>query len=240
MCQKRVSKAGKSNCIPQILWAVITCPFPWYLFPPHKSSYMYVMFPFPRPWASLLTTNQNDVMTLKGHVSRTGWVYYIPQIVWNVITCPFPWCVLPAHKSLYVMCPFSLLCAALLASIYNDVMIWKCSRFPSQEFSVVELFFPGQALEQAVKLPVICASLTLIWVFVQQFRLAYEVRDLFPWEMFTKMGISCLLNVEKIWNSAQINLSLTLNFYRRYVFDATISTEKSTSEIDADLAQNDM
>ena len=68
----------------------------------------------------------------------------------------------------------------------------------------------------------------------------YEVRDLFPWEMFTKMVISCLLNIEKIWNSAQINLSSTLNFYRRYVFDATISTEKSTSEMDADLAQNDM
>ena len=68
----------------------------------------------------------------------------------------------------------------------------------------------------------------------------YVVRDLFPWEMLTKMVISCLLNVEKIWNSAQINLSSTLNFYRRYVFDATISTEKSTSEIDADLAQNDM
>ena len=68
----------------------------------------------------------------------------------------------------------------------------------------------------------------------------YEVRDLFPWEMFTKMVISCLQNVEKIWNSAQINLSSTLNFYRTFVFDATISTEKSTSEIDADLAQNDM
>ena len=68
----------------------------------------------------------------------------------------------------------------------------------------------------------------------------YEVRDLFPWEMFIKMVISCLLNVEKIWNSAQINLSSTLNFYRRYVFDATISTEKSTSEIDNDLAHYDM
>ena len=68
----------------------------------------------------------------------------------------------------------------------------------------------------------------------------YEVRDLFPWEMFTKMVISFLMNVEKIWNSAQINLSSTLNFYQRYVLDATISTEKSTSEIDADLAQNDM
>ena len=41
----------------------------------------------------------------------------------------------------------------------------------------------------------------------------YEVRDLFPWEMVTKMLISCVLNVEKIWNSAQINLSSTLNFF---------------------------
>ena len=38
----------------------------------------------------------------------------------------------------------------------------------------------------------------------------YEVRDLFPWEMFTKMVISCLLNVEKIWNSAQIKLDFKL------------------------------
>ena len=68
----------------------------------------------------------------------------------------------------------------------------------------------------------------------------YEVRDIFPWEMFTKMVISCLLNVENIWNSAQINLSSTLNFYWRYVFDATISTEQSTSEIDADLTQTGM
>ena len=68
----------------------------------------------------------------------------------------------------------------------------------------------------------------------------YEVRDLFPWKMLTKMAISCLLIVEKIWNSAQINLSSILNIYRKYVFDATISTEKSTSEIDADLAQNEI
>ena len=46
----------------------------------------------------------------------------------------------------------------------------------------------------------------------------YEVRDLFPWEMLTKTVISCFLNVEKIWNSEQINLSWTLNFYRRYFF----------------------
>ena len=54
------------------------------------------------------------------------------------------------------------------------------------------------------------------------------------------MVISCLLNVEKIWNSAQINWSSTLNFNQKYFFDATISTKKSTIELDADLAQNDM
>ena len=44
----------------------------------------------------------------------------------------------------------------------------------------------------------------------------------------------------KIWNSKKINLSSILNFYGKYVFDATISTEKLTSEIDAYLAQNEM
>ena len=67
----------------------------------------------------------------------------------------------------------------------------------------------------------------------------YEVRDLFPWEILTKMVIQYLLKVETYWNSAQINLSSNLNFYWKYFFDATISTEKLTSEIDADLAQNE-
>ena len=66
-----------------------------------------------------------------------------------------------------------------------------------------------------------------------------EVRGLFPWEMLTKMVISYLLNVEKNWSSVQINLSSTWNFYRKYFFDTTISTEKSTGEIDADLAHNE-
>ena len=47
------------------------------------------------------------------------------------------------------------------------------------------------------------------------------------------------LNVEKIWNSAQINLSSTLNFYPKYLFVAIIS-KKSAREKDADLAQNEM
>ena len=44
----------------------------------------------------------------------------------------------------------------------------------------------------------------------------------------------------KNWNSAQILLSSTLDIYPKYFFDAEKSTEKSTSEIDADLAQNEM
>ena len=39
VCQKQVSRAGSSNYIPQILWDVITCPYPWYLLLAHKSSY---------------------------------------------------------------------------------------------------------------------------------------------------------------------------------------------------------
>ena len=41
-------------------------------------------------------------------------------------------------------------------------------------------------------------------------------------------------------NMAEINLSSPFNFCRKDFFDATISIEKSTSEIDADLAQNEM
>ena len=35
VCQKQVSMAGTSNYIPQYLWDVITCPFPWYLLAAH-------------------------------------------------------------------------------------------------------------------------------------------------------------------------------------------------------------
>ena len=70
--------------------------------------------------------------------------------------------------------------------------------------------------------------------------IVYEVRDLFPWEKLAKIVISYLLNVKKKLNSAQIKLSPTLNLYRKKFFDATISAEKSTREIDADLAQNEM
>ena len=69
----------------------------------------------------------------------------------------------------------------------------------------------------------------------------YEVGALFPREMPTKMMISYLLKVEKKnCNLAQMNLKSTLNFYQRYIFDATISTEKSTCELDANLAQNEI
>ena len=68
----------------------------------------------------------------------------------------------------------------------------------------------------------------------------YEVGDLFPREMLNRMVISYLLNVEKKPTPGTNKLKLHLNFYRKYCFDATISREESTSEIDADLAQNEM
>ena len=41
----------------------------------------------------------------------------------------------------------------------------------------------------------------------------YEVGDLFSWEILILIVISYLLIAEKIWNSAEINFSSTLNFY---------------------------
>ena len=35
-CQKQVSRAGTSNYIPQYLWDLITCPWPWNLLLIHK------------------------------------------------------------------------------------------------------------------------------------------------------------------------------------------------------------
>ena len=46
---------------------------------------------------------------------------------------------------------------------------------------------------------VVCTNngkLAIIWKIVA-FSIIYVVRDLFPWEMFIEMVISCLLNVEK-------------------------------------------
>ena len=39
MCQKQVSQAGINNCIPTILWDVITYPYPRYLFLAPRPSY---------------------------------------------------------------------------------------------------------------------------------------------------------------------------------------------------------
>ena len=60
-------------------------------------------------------------------------------------------------------------------------------------------------------------STKYIWQTFHEFNV-YEVRDLFPWEMITKLVISCLLNVEKIRNSGQINLSSTLNVLPKILF----------------------
>ena len=42
------------------------------------------------------------------------------------------------------------------------------------------------------------------------------VRDLFPGEILTKLVICYLLKAENYWNSAQINLSSSLNFAEKY------------------------
>ena len=33
LCQMQVSRTETNNYIPQFLWDVITCPWPWYLLP---------------------------------------------------------------------------------------------------------------------------------------------------------------------------------------------------------------
>ena len=48
--------------------------------------------------------------------------------------------------------------------------------------------------------------------------MVYEVRDLFPWKMPTKVITSCLLNVEKIWNTAQNKLKLDLKLLPKMFF----------------------
>ena len=53
------------------------------------------------------------------------------------------------------------------------------------------------------------------------------------------MLISYILNVRKL-KLATNELKLDFKRLPKIFFEATISTEKSTSEIDADLAQNEM
>ena len=66
-------------CVPEagILWDVITCPCPWYLFLAHKC----LNNDSPNHWAG--TSN------------------YIPQSLWDIITCPCSSYLLMAHKSSY-------------------------------------------------------------------------------------------------------------------------------------------
>ena len=71
-------------------------------------------------------------------------------------------------------------------------------------------------------------------------QLLYEVRDLFPWKMTTKMIISCLLNKKKSETRHKETYAQLESFNENIFIEATISTEKSTNEIDTDLAQNEM
>ena len=51
--------------------------------------------------------NSKSVVHMKSvvqkHESRAGASHYIPQCLWDVITCPCPWCLLLAQQS-YVLC----------------------------------------------------------------------------------------------------------------------------------------
>ena len=66
----------------------------------------------------------------------------------------------------------------------------------------------------------------------------YQVTDLLPWEMISKIAKSYLLNVRKMKLGTN-KLKIDFKILPKIFFDATISTAKTTSEINADLAQND-
>ena len=66
----------------------------------------------------------------------------------------------------------------------------------------------------------------------------YQVKDLLPWEMLSKIAISYVLNVKKMKLGTN-KLKIDFKILPKMFFDATISTAKTTNEINADLAQND-
>ena len=53
VCQKQVSTAGTSNCIPQYMWGVITCPSPWYVLLAYNFSFVKAV---PRKYSSVSKT----------------------------------------------------------------------------------------------------------------------------------------------------------------------------------------
>ena len=62
-------------------------------------------------------------------------------------------------------------------------------------------------------------------------------KQIYQWSN-TRMGkMQLFIFLSKV-NMTEINLSSPFNFCQKDFIDATISIEKSTSEIDADLAQN--
>ena len=88
LCQKEISRTGISNHIPQILWSVITCPCPWYL-RSHRYCWMWLLVPALDTWDPTDTV-ECDYLSLP-------LIPEIPQIMWNVITCPCPW-YLRSHR----------------------------------------------------------------------------------------------------------------------------------------------
>ena len=122
-----VLRTGTSDHIPQILWDAITCPCPWCLLLAHRSPCLvtsihcticiilfkdYVgqknclnLYSFCSSWPNLASEISWRYLAL-----RAGTSDYIPQILWDVITCPCPdtcfWHIAPHVSSLQFIAPF--------------------------------------------------------------------------------------------------------------------------------------
>ena len=72
---KQVSRVGKSNYIPQILWDVITCPCPWYLRLAHTSVPMYSITWNRCEWASGFHYSDITMSTIASQITSVSNVY---------------------------------------------------------------------------------------------------------------------------------------------------------------------
>ena len=105
--QKHVSRAGTSNYIPQILWDVITCPCPWYLFLTHchhmsQTGMQGINNYIPQNAVSICSISHNictwfyhalfRVIILSAHCDSLRWNYPYPSRLlhwyWGNRNCP--------------------------------------------------------------------------------------------------------------------------------------------------------
>ena len=105
-------RAGTSNYIPQLLWDVITCPCLWYHTCLSAGACIHIV-------CTLLWQLRN-VMPEAGMKGRES--NYIPQLLWDVITCPCPsYLLLAQHSSAVPDCPACR--TSLIATRFWVVMI---------------------------------------------------------------------------------------------------------------------